>query len=525
MMEKDVDVIVVGAGCAGMIAAFEAGAGGAKVAIIDRGPIGIGSNSSLAGGGFASPTSRYRPEEYVKNTLSAGKGLNRESLVSLMAEQAPSGISFLRSLGVEFLELPHVYVVKSPRIDLNAGVTLVKVLARKVKNSRLIEVLNGFYVTEIIKDGENVCGVRGFMKTGEDAVIYAPAVVLATGGAGAIYLKNDNQKGIMGQGYYLAAKAGLALWDMEFVQFHPLVIAEPGLPSQPLFPPYPQETRMVNTSGEDILRKYNINSIYDAVQTSRDQFSAILYQENLTGSVFMDYRRIPVSLWGKQPISLLTKLRFDFRKNPFAVSPAAHFFMGGVRIEENGQTPLPGLFACGEVVWGLHGANRMGGNALTECLVFGRIAGRNAAQYALTHSAPVLNKRESSHGLSNAPSFNRERLVKLRRQIRELAWTYAGVVRSEISMKKGLVELVGLEMELKGIVPLRVRDRKLLKDLMSAVFLLKVVLTASLSRKESRGSFIREDFSHQDDVDWRKNSCVIYEPKNNQFSLSYHPCN
>ena len=525
MMRKDVDVIVIGAGCAWMIAAFEAETEGAKVVIIDRGPIGIGSNSSLAGGGFAYPTLNYGPEEYVKDTLYAGKGINRTSLVRLMAEQAPFDISFLSSLGIDFVESPHVCVVKSPRIDLNPGVTLVKVLAKKVKNSNLIEVLNGFYVTEIVKDGEKVCGVRGFMKTGEDVFINAPAVVLATGGAGAIYLKNDNQKGIMGQGYYLAAKAGLALWDMEFVQFYPLVIAEPGLPSQPLFPPYPNEARMVNTSGEDILRKYSINNIIDAVKTSRDQFSAILYQESLTGPVYMDYRKIPVSLWGKQPLSLLTKLKFDFQRKPFAVSPAAHFFMGGVQIEENGQTPLPGLFACGEVVWGLHGANRMGGNALTECLVFGRIAGRNAAQYALTHSAPVLNKRESSQGCSNVPSSNREKLVELRHQIRELAWNYAGVVRSEVSMKKGLAELVGLEMKLKEIVPLRARDRKLLIDLMSAAFSLKAVLTASLSRKESRGSFIREDFTHQDDVDWHKNSCVIYEPKNNQFSLSYHPCN
>ena len=175
---------------------------------------------------------------------------------------------------------------------------------------------------------------------------------------------------------------------------------------------------MVTTSGEDILRKHGINDIYDAVIRSRDQFSAILYQESLTGPVYMDYRKVPVSLWGKQPLSLLTKLKFDFRRQPFAISPAAHFFMGGVGVDENAQTSLPGLFACGEVVSGLHGANRMGGNALTECLVFGRVAGRHAAQYALTQSAPVSHKGELSKGFSNGPSSDRERLVALRRQIR-----------------------------------------------------------------------------------------------------------
>ena len=161
--------------------------------------------------------------------------------------------------------------------------------------------------------------------------------------------------------------------------------------------------------------------------------------------------------------------------------------MGGVGVADDGHPSLPGLFACGEVVWGLHGANRMGGNALTECLVFGRVAGRHAAQYALTHSAPVSHKGELSKGFSNGPSSDRERLVALRRQIREVAWKYAGVVRSERLMRKGLAELVELETELKGIIPLTVRDRKLKQDLMSAGFLVKVVLTASLSRKESRG--------------------------------------
>lgn len=517
------DVLVVGTGCAGLIAALEAEAEGAEVAIIDRGPIGIGTNSALSGGAFAGPKPHYSTEQYVMDTLQAGKGINCESLVRLMAEEAPLVFSLLRSLGLELAEFNRVHAVKSPRSDLNPGVTLMKVLSKKARNLRGMSVLNGFYVTEIVKDGEKVSGVKGLVKTGEEVCISAPAVVLATGGAGAIYLKNDNQKGIMGQGYCLAAKAGLELWDMEFVQFYPFVMAEPGLFPQLVFPPFPQEARLVNTSGEDVLRKNDISDLSDAVIKNRDRVSAILFREGLEGPVAMDYRKVPTSNWKRHPLSLLEKMRFDFRRKPFIVSPAAHFFMGGVRIDEKGQTTLPGLFACGEVAWGLHGANRMGGNALTECVVFGRIAGRNAARYALTHRVPPLYQKKMLKGFSPVPSPARGRLAELRRGIREIAWRYAGVVRSERGLREGLAKLAELEIELKEIAPQTVREGKLKEDLMSAAFVLKGVLTASLSRKETRGAFCREDFPQQDDLQWRKNSCLAYNREKNQFSLSYYP--
>jgi fumarate reductase (CoM/CoB) subunit A len=512
------DVIIIGAGCAGMVAALEALREGAKAGIIDRGPIGIGTNSALAGGRFSGPTPHYGPEEYIRDTLQTGKGINRESMVRLMAREAPDAFSFLCSLNFVLLEHSEGYRIKPSRPDLIPGVTLVKTLAERIMNSSGIDVLTGFYVTQILKEKENVYGVRGFDKRGKEVFIYAPGIVLATGGAGAIYLRNDNQKGIMGQGYYLASKAGLELWDMEFVQFHPIVIAEPGLPST-LFHARPLGIQLINSDGDDIAIKYGIDDLNKATMTRRDELSAILFQEGLKGPVHMNCRSVPASFWAKHPLG---RIKFDFRRKPFAVSPAAHFFMGGVRIDENARTSLPGLYCCGEVVWGAHGANRMGGNALTECIVFGRIAGRNAARYALTHRISPSNPKESPKGLTYRPSSVQGVLKELRRRIRETAWRYAGVVRSEKGLNDGLDKLIELEGELKELVPHTVPDKKLKEDLMSAAFVLKAVFTASLSRKESRGAFMREDYPQEDDLNWRKNSCIVYDWERDRFSLNYY---
>ncbi len=517
------DVIVIGGGFAGMVAALEAGEEGAKVVIIDRGSIGLGTNSALSNATFSSPTMHYAPEKYVRDTLKTGKEINRELLVRLMAKEASLGFSLLRSLDLELVELSDGYYVKSARPDLIPGITLVRALAGKIRKVSGIEVLTGLYVTEILRDGEKMYGVRGFDRTREEVFMYAPAVVLATGGAGAIFLRNDNQKNIMGQGYYLAAKTGLELWDMEFVQFYPLVIAQPGLPSLLLYPPYPQEARLINAAEENILKKHGLDDPNKAHVTERDRFSAILFQEGLKGPLYMDYRMVPTSRWKRHPLSLLTKIKFDFQREPFAVSPAAHFFMGGVRIDESGQTSLPGLFACGEVAWGLHGANRMSGNALMECVVFGRIAGRGAARYALNCPTSLPDLKELSKGFSYDPSSSQGTQRKLQRRIREIAWRCTGVVRSEKGLREGLAEVKKLEIGLKAIVPHTVHDKKLKQDLMGATFVLKAVLTASVSRKESRGSFIREDFPQQDDLNWRKNSCLTYDWEDDRFSVSYYP--
>ncbi len=517
------EVIVIGGGCAGIIAALEAEKTGASVMLIGKSAIGIGTNSALSNGIFAGPTPQTSREEYIRRTLQAGKGLNREPWVHWVAKEAPQAFSLLRSFGLELEEITGRYIVKSSRPDVIPGLTLMRALATRIGESSRIEVVRDFYVTEILRNEEKVYGVEGFGKTGGESVVEAPAVILATGGAGAIYSRNDNQKNIVGQGYFLAARAGLDLWDMEFIQFFPLVIAEPGLPSQAVFSPHPKGTKLVNDEGEDLLQKHEIDDLNEAIKTKRDDLSAALFKEGLRRTVYIDYRKVPLSSWEKHPLSLLRRIHFDFQKNPLSVSPAAHFFMGGVRTDENGRTSLPGLFACGEVVWGLHGANRMAGNALTETVVFGKAAGRNAAHYALSHGPAILPPKRSLKDFSRHLFSSKETFPKIRKQMREVAWRCAGVVRSEEGMREGLTQLTKLGKELEGIMPQTISDRKLKYDLTSAAFVLKAILTAGLQREETRGAFIREDFPEQDDFNWKKNSCLTYRMGEENFSVDHFP--
>lgn len=514
------DVIVIGAGLAGMVAALEAQTQGSDVVLITKGPLGIGSNSALSGARFAGSTPQYLPEEHVRDTLRTGKGINCESMVRLTAREVPQAFSFLSSLGLGLTEFAIGYAINPVVPGDLPGAILVRTLAKKIRDHTHIDVQTGTHVTEILKNEEGVYGIRGFDNQGKEILVSAPAVVLATGGAGAIFCRNDNQKGIMGQGYYLAAKAGLQLWDMEFVQFYPLVIAEPGLPSLPFFLPCHGETKLIRGDGEDILSKFSTNDLNQATMTERDEFSIFLFRESLKGPIYMDCRGVPISFWEKNP---WRKIKFDFRKKPLGISPAAHFFMGGVRIDERGHTSLPGLFACGEVVWGLHGANRMGGNAVTECVVFGRIAGCHAARYALTHpilsSVPETNVRDQSFRSSG----KQEDLKNLRKRIRKIAWEHTGVIRSQKGLKEGLAKTAECDRELRGVVPRTVSEKILKEELLSASFVLKSVILASSARPETRGSFYREDFPQQDDLHWRKNSCLTYDIETDRFTITHLP--
>jgi len=511
-------VIVIGAGLAGMIAAYAAQREGADVVLVDRGSIGLGTNSAMANGVVAGPTGSYGRKEYIADTIAIGRGINREPMVEAAAAEAWSAISLLRSVGLDVVEGANLYSVRSPDPEVIPGVAIVKKIAGALVSLDGFRAITGFYVTDIMKAKGRACGIRGLSATGKETAIAAGAVILAAGGAGAVYLKNDNQKTIMGQGYELAAKAGLSLWDMEFVQFYPLVFADPHLPSMLVFPPYHEAIGLTNSAGEDIVMKYGLGNINEAVIKKRDEFSATLFRELQSGPVSMDFRNIPPKMWKEHPLSLLARMRHDFSTEPAAVSPAAHFFMGGVKIDEGCETDLPGLFACGEAAFGLHGANRRGGNALLECIVFGSVAGKSAARRAVESDARSMKRP----GPAPADmSGGKGDLRAIRREIRGIAWNDAGVVRSEKGMKEGLEKIGEAQRKLKEAAPANERDRRLKLDLESAAFTVKAILAAGLGRKESRGSFLRSDFPGEDNTNWKKNSCLRYDAGHDLFALSF----
>jgi aspartate oxidase len=240
-----------------------------------------------------------------------------------------------------------------------------------------------------------------------------------------------------------------------------------------------------------------------------------------SGTVYLDYRKVPADSWNAFPLTLLSRIKYDFQNAPFAIAPAAHFCMGGLRTDERGRTDLPGLFACGEMVWGLHGANRRGGNALTECLVSGRLAGFQAALEALSSPPGRKGIPPTGDGMVYSPVSAFGEIRALHQTLKDIAWRQAGIVRSRTGLNKGLARLQILEAGLTGLKPGAVPERKRLEDLYSAVLVTRAVLTAGLAREESRGSFIREDFPDENNIHWRKNSRLTFFPDRNNFEIDY----
>ncbi len=518
-----IDVVVVGAGLAGICAALSACKEGAGVLLVDRGPIGSGTNSVLANGVFGSPTARFSRDAYVNATFESGRLLNRRPSVELAAREVAMVGTFLRSAGLDVHETPVSHMVVSPQPEVIPGITLMRKLSEEVRAYSSIKIITGLCITDIVTEVGRVAGFRGISKSGQEVFISSPTIVLATGGAGAIYLKNDNQKNILGQGYLLAARAGLQLLDMEFVQFYPFVIDVPGLPQVMIYPPYPAEAKVINSAGEDLMLKYGWGDLTQGILKKRDELAARIYEETLKAPVYMDYRGVPERAWKRHPVSLLSRIKYDFRTRPVCVSPAAHFFMGGVETDDGMQTKLEGLFACGEILWGLHGANRMGGNALTECVISGSIAGREAARHSRQiGDADRKGTERSEKHFPIGPTAMPE-LRDILRELRALAWEAAGVVRSGLGMQKGLEKMRELKARISLTRARNISEAILENDCRSALFSLEAVLVAGIGRKESRGSFVNSDYPRENNSDWLKNSCLTYDRENDNFSVQYRP--
>jgi succinate dehydrogenase/fumarate reductase flavoprotein subunit len=532
MEELSTDILVIGSGLAGMVSAIEAEESGLRVLILGKFAIGMGTNTSLSNGAFTAANSKFSPEDHLQITIESGKGLNHLGLVKALVENGADTMRRLRDCGIPLVEKGIGYGVERPKDSSQLpGILLIRALVERLKKST-IQILPGLVIFDLVVEEGEVRGGFGFLRDGKPYLIQSKAVILATGGGGAIYRRNDNQKSILGDGYLLSLRAGLPLFGLEFVQFYPFVLAEPRLSPSILLPPYPKEILLLNEKGEGLLERLGIRGDFNrAVIDQRDHLSIALYEASQRGDVYFDFTRIPEEQWNHYPLNLLKKSKFPFNERPFLISPAVHFFMGGVEIDEKGKTALPGLFAAGEVTWGIHGANRLGGNALTEATVFGSIAGRSAAEYAL-----MKKEKNSSSCFSDIVRRRWERKSKgylkrkrgpfddprdLLKGLRELVWKYAGPIREEGSLKEGLARLASLEERVEAVYPATLRDLFKKRDLENMALLICAILKGSLLRKESRGSFFRKDFPNQDDRNWLKNTC--YQLEKGELRITHRP--
>ena len=520
MEEFSTDILIIGSGLAGLMAALEAEKKGLSVTLLGKFAIGMGTNTSLASS-FTAANSRFSKEDHLRATLEAGKGLNRPNLVNVLVEEGGSAIARLIGEGIPMIEdgIGYDPDFNQPGSQL-PGVLLMRRLRERLRNTT-VRLLPGLTVFDLVVEGGELQGAFGFFRDGKPCLIRAKAAILATGGAGAIYGRNDNQRSTLGDGYGLALRAGLPLYDLEFVQFYPFVLAEPRLSSFILLA-LPEEGRLFNEKGEDVLEQMGIEEpLPRAILTQRDRLSRFLHEASQGGDVYYDLTKVAPEAWTRFPFNFLEKSKFPFRERPFLVAPAVHFFMGGAEIDEKAKTAIPGLFAAGEVAWGVHGANRLGGNAVTECVVFGSIAGQSAVEY-------VCRQAEGQGSRLTPEAFHRrwERKAEtylqkkrgvfdhprdLMKQLRHLVWQYGGPVRQESSLAEGAETLAALQKRVERVYPDTLPDLFGKRVLENMALLTQAILKGSLLRQESRGAHHRKDFPGQDDQNWLKHTCYRLE--------------
>ncbi|MFC1896513.1 FAD-binding protein [Thermodesulfobacteriota bacterium] len=524
MRKLRADVVIIGTGGAGMMAALGAAEQGADVLIVGKAAVGRGTCTSFAGGAFTSSSLKFSTEQHNAATREVGRYINDLQLVDLITQRGAECLEKLRGMGVSLLPMRNGYRVDNQGNEkLIPGYPLVTSM-RNALDARSIRSLPGFHCLELMVEDDAVAGIWGGTTAGP-AVISAPSVILATGGAGAIYLRNDNPMGINGDGYAMALKAGCRLRDMEFVQFYPIGTAEPGLASNLILPPFPKEAMVYDVQGRNVFDDLeNCNSIIDAIMRFRDTASVFFYRKHLEGGLFLDLTGVDDSQWQKlHSLRLLAKKKFDFGTQKLRIAPITHFSIGGVEINTDMETTVPGLFAIGEVAGGFHGANRMGGNALTECIVEGTIAGENAASLAKSRGAVNVSdsgvkdripKWAYKKGEGVRPEYG-----KLFKRIKKTAWENAGIIRDIEGMQKGL-ELVSLmEDELEALAPGNITEGLRVNRMRSALLTLGCILKASLVRRESRGALYREDCPETDDANWRRNIFVSLDSASDNLNL------
>ncbi|MBV9804614.1 MAG: FAD-dependent oxidoreductase [Solirubrobacterales bacterium] len=457
-------VTVVGAGAAGLYTAVCASRHGARVTLVSATPL-AESSSWWAQGGLAAAVSAHdSPEHHLRDTITAGRGAVRESAARVLCEEGPAAVSDLTRLGVRFdadrdgrlalgLEGGH-----SVRRIVHAGGAatgrrLVRQLSAVVAEDPGIEVLEGRRVTELLLDDERCVGAR----LDDSQVIASGAVVLATGGAAALWARTTNPAGAVGGGLLLAFAAGATLADLELVQFHPTAVVGNNGGDGLLV------TEAVRGEGARLLDA-NGRRFVDELAPRDEVARAVRRQMALDGapSVGLDMREVDPALF-PNVVSALRQAGIDPEREPVPVAPAAHYVMGGIATDAHGRATLDGLYAVGECsCTGLHGANRLASNSLTECFVFGARAARSAVMEPAPDESRVqaLGRAEARAGSAPISSESRRAL-----------WRHAGLERDG----------PGLERLAQDEHPL-----------------VRLIAAGALARTESRGAHRRTDFPQRD---------------------------
>ncbi|MGQ9674136.1 MAG: FAD-dependent oxidoreductase [Chloroflexota bacterium] len=518
----ETDVLVIGAGGAGLRAAIEARRAGARVLLVSKTPLGEGNCSAYAMGFFAAAVGGKSVDEHYSDTLEAGRGLNDERLVRVLVEEAPQRIAELSEFGVKWDETRGGanFSRYGPPGRMGIGLTHpLRAYAARIG----VESQESIQVVDLIKSGSEVAGAVGFnFRSGQWHTYRAGAVVLATGGVGRIYRRTDNPVRTTGDGCALALRAGATLQDMEFIQFYPFGLAHPGLPVFMLLMHIADYAPLVNREGREFLRDYyqrwGVKSTAEANVRARDLAAQAIAREILEGrgvdgAVLLRVSEVPEAQWTRPYLGFLRSrlLRSRPLAEPVRIAPIMHYTVGGIRIDPSTATDVPGLFAAGECASGWAGANRLGGNSLSAIIVFGAHAGTSAARYAAQSDRRALPSDvldEARRAVERWAGANGPSPQALTAVLQRLSEQHLWVLRSGEGLEEFLAELCGLEDEARNaraVSPAEIRDAFELKNLLVCA---RAVAQSALLRRESRGGHYRLDYPGEGGREWLRHTAI-----------------
>jgi succinate dehydrogenase / fumarate reductase flavoprotein subunit len=532
------DVLIVGAGCAGMRAAIEAFDAGADVALLSKiHP--VRSHSGAAEGGINAAlgnASEDNPEIHAFDTVKGSDYLGDQDAIEILCDEAPGDVYQLENWGAVFSRTEDGRIAQrpfgaagAPRTAYAADITghvLVHVLYEQVMK-REIPAYEEYFAWKLVMNDDRCQGVIAWdLLNGGLKSIGAKTVILATGGAGRLYVGTTNAYSCTGDGMALALRVGVALKDMEMMQFHPTTLSPTGVLIT-------EGTRgegayLLNSEGERFLQRYAPNAMELASRDviSRAEQTEIDEGRGIDGNVILDLRhlgadRILERLHGTRELAM-TFAGVDPIYEPIPVRPGAHYHMGGVDTDVWGLTDVEGLYAAGECACvSVHGANRLGGNALMETITYGKRAGRHAAEWALANttvevppSTEADAERELKELLDRAQG---ERPWKIRDELAQTMHENFGVFRREDQMRRQ-GEIVGALRERYERVVVEDKGQIFNNDLTQALelgFLLDLahcMVEAGIARKESRGAHARPyDYPDRDDANYMKHTLVTVD--------------
>jgi succinate dehydrogenase / fumarate reductase flavoprotein subunit len=529
------DVLIIGAGCAGMRAAIEAFDVGADVAVISKiHP--VRSHSGAAEGGINAPlgnASDDDPETHAFDTVKGADYLGDQDAIEILCEEAAGDVYELENWGAVFSRTEDGKIAQrpfgaagAPRTAYAADITghvLVQVLYEQMMK-RDVRVYEEWFAWKLVVDDGRCQGVVCWdLKNGGVKTIGAKTTILCTGGAGRLYVGTTNAYACTGDGMTMALRAGVPLKDMEMMQFHPTTLAPTGVLITEGC--RGEGAYLLNSENDRFLKNYAPNAMELASRDviSRAEQTEIDEGRGVDGNVLLDLRhlgaeRILERLHGTRELSMVF-MGIDPIFDPIPVRPGAHYHMGGVDTDVWGQTELEGLYAAGECACvSVHGANRLGGNALMETITFGKRSGRHAADWALTHttvtvpeSAQADAERELRALLDRVEG---ERPWQIRDQLAESMHVNFGVFRQEEQME-AQGELIAALRERYERVVVDDTGQVFNTDLTQALelgFLLELadcMVVSGLARKESRGAHARpHDYPERDDENFLKHTLV-----------------